>query len=223
LSDNIIYDQLIRDMHFLNMAKDKSNAELFEQALAMKLHLSDEAVKQQLIKRVEKRLLIASPPIEPTEAELRADFSTRREQFRLPAKLSITHLFFNPQQQVELEAAITAIDQQGLSVQAARYLSSPFMSGYEFNRQTPAQLSRQFGAQFVSELLQTGSVAGQWLGPIRSVYGWHYVWLSAIEPGREAQFEDVEKQLRRDFEAKARSQALNSAIAKLRNDYEVRL
>jgi hypothetical protein len=97
------------------------------------------------------------------------------------------------------------------------------MSGYEFHRQTPDQLSRHFGAQFVSELAQASPVAGQWLGPIRSIYGLHYVWINAIEPGREAQFTEVEPQLRRDLEAKARTQALHHNVALLRNEYEVRL
>lgn len=97
------------------------------------------------------------------------------------------------------------------------------MSGYEFHRQTPDQLSRHFGAQFVSELAQASPVADQWLGPIRSLYGLHYVWVTAIEPAREARFEEVEPQIRRELETKARTQALKNSIAALYNDYEVKM
>jgi hypothetical protein len=51
----------------------------------------------------------------------------------------------------------------------------------------------------------------------------HYVWVTALEPARDAQLEEVERQLRRDLESRARSQALQSATASLRADYTVRL
>jgi len=221
--DKIVYDQLIRNMHFLNMAEGRNNSDLFKQALDMQLHLGDEVVKQRLIKKVQERLLLESPPAAPTEAQLRADFSDRIERFRLPARLSIEHLFFSREREAELESVIATIQQQNLDAKTARHLSSPFMSGYEFSGQSPEQLARHFGVQFVSALAQASPVAGQWLGPIRSLYGLHYVWVTAVEPGREAQFEEVQSQVRRDLEAKARAQALQNAIAVLRNDYEVKL
>jgi len=224
LRDNIVFDQLIRNMHFLNMAEGKNNSELFQQALDMRLHQGDELVKRRLIEKVQQRLLADHPPAELTQAELRDEFSTRRAQFRLPASVSIAHVFFKPEREAELESLVATIQQQNLDAQTARHLSSPFMSGYEFKGQTPDQLARHFGAQFVSELAKAGPVAGQWLGePIRSVYGWHYVWVTAIEPGRDAQFEEVEPLVRRDLEDNARAQALQNAIAILRKDYEVRM
>jgi hypothetical protein len=221
--DKIVYDPLIRNMHFLNMAEGKDNSEMFQQALDMQLHLSDELVKRRLIEKVHERLLIKAPPAKPTEAQLRTEFSARKEQFRVPARLSISHLFFNREREAELESVISLIQENNLDAKTSRHLSSPFMSGYEFHSQTPDQLTRQFGAQFVSELAQASPVVGQWLGPIRSLYGLHYVWVSAIEPAREAQFEEVESQILRGLEAKARTQALQHAVAALRNDYEVKL
>ncbi len=221
--DKIVYDQLIRNMHFLNMAEGKNNKELFQQALEMQLHLGDEVVKRRLIGRVQEHLLKENPPTAPTEAQLRAAFSERKEQFRRPARLSITQLFFNQNREAELDAIVATIQQQNFDAKTARHLSSPFMSGYEFHRQTPEQLARHFGAQFVAELVKAGPAKGQWVGPIRSIYGLHYVWINAIEPGREAQFTEVELQLRRDLEAKARTQALHYNVALLRNEYEVRL
>ena len=221
--DKIIYDQLIRNMHFLNMAAGKGNSELFQQALDMQLHLSDELVKRRLIERVQDRLLREASPAAPTEAQLLAEFSDRKEQFRFSARLSIAHLFFNEEREEQIESVIAEIQETKLNAKAARHLSAPFMSGYEFHRQTPDQLSRNFGAQFVSELAQASPVAGQWLGPIHSLYGLHYVWVKAIEPAREARFEEVEPQIRRDFEAKIRAQALKNSIAALYNNYEVKL
>jgi hypothetical protein len=104
------------------------------------------------------------------------------------------------------------------------------LQGYQFVKQTPDQLARNFGDRFVMGLqkaLQESqsraeSGDGRWLGPIRSVYGLHYVWLSRFEPARDAELKAVEQQLRVDLEYAAGKQALQCAIAALRLEFEFR-
>jgi parvulin-like peptidyl-prolyl isomerase len=83
-------------------------------------------------------------------------------------------------------------------------------------------LARHFGASFVNNLLATDPQAGQWSGPVRSTYGLHYVWVSEVEPERDATLEEVRLQLVRDLESRARAVALRESIAALRDDYEIR-
>ena len=96
------------------------------------------------------------------------------------------------------------------------------MSGYEFQAQTAEQLTRNFGVLFISDLAKLGPVVGQWYGPIRSSFGWHYLWISAIEQGRDARLDEVARQLRYSLEVSARERALQTAMAALRSEYEVR-
>ncbi|MGB1159346.1 MAG: peptidylprolyl isomerase [Porticoccaceae bacterium] len=222
LYDSIVHDQLIRNMRFLDVDTDKSDAELFKAALAMRLHLGDQVVKRRLVDTMKQRLLVMSPPVEVTQAQINAEFEARKAQFYRPPRYSFTHIFINLERQTELGSIIETIQDQRLDSEAAKYLSSPFMSGYAFQAQTAEQLARTFGAVFVSDLTQTDPVAGQWHGPVRSAFGWHYLWISAIESGRDAQIEEVAGQLRRDLEDSAREQALQTAIANLRADYEIR-
>jgi hypothetical protein len=221
LYDKTVYQQLIRDMRFLGMAEEKTEDELFQQALAMRLHLGDEVVKRRLIQEMQRRLLFANPAVMPTKAQVLAEFSARKNQFRLPARYSIEHIFFNLDREAEVQSVIATIQQQQIDAGSAKRFSSPFMSGYKFHQQTPDQLVRLFGVQFVSTLINAGPIVGQPIGPIRSIYGMHYVWVTAIEPGRDAQLKEVEPQVRRDLEAKASKLALKNAIAALRAKYEV--
>jgi hypothetical protein len=221
LYDQTVYQQLIRDMRFLGMAEEKTEDELFQQALAMRLHLGDEVVKRRLVQEMQQRLLLANPAIMPTKAQVLAEFSARQNQFRHPARYSIEHIFFNLDREAEANSAIATIEQQQLDAESAKRFSSPFMSGYKFHQQTPDQLVRLFGVEFVSTLINAGPVVGQPIGPIRSIYGIHYVWVTAIEPGRDAQLEEVEPQVRKDLEAKASKLALKNSITELRSKYEV--
>ena len=223
LYDTVVYQRLLRNMGFLQLAEGKSDQQLYEEALEMRLHLGDEVVKRRLIQIMEQLLLASNPPQPPTEAEIEAEFIARKTELRKPARYSIEHLYFNREREAEVDAVIAKITEQGLSATAARNMSSPFLPGYVFKRQSPDQLARHFGSSFVMNLQEAQPQAGQWIGPVRSTYGLHYVWVEAIEVERDATREEVEGQLVRDLEMQAKANALASAIETLREEYEVRL
>jgi hypothetical protein len=56
---------------------------------------------------------------------------------------------------------------------------------------------------------------------VQSTYGQHCVWVSEIEPDRDATLEEVRGLLERDLESRARAEALQASIARLRGHYEV--
>ena len=223
LYDTVVYQRLLRNMGFLQLAEGKTDLQLYEEALDMRLHLGDEVIKRRLIQVMEQLLLAANPPLIPTEAEIEAEFTARSTQLRKPARYSIEHLYFNSEREQEVDAVIAKIEAEALSATAAREMSSPFLPGYVFSRQSPDQLARHFGASFVTNLEEAKPQAGQWVGPVRSTYGLHYVWIEAIEPERDSTLDEVKGQLLRDLEMRSKSAALASAIENLRADYEVKL
>jgi hypothetical protein len=179
-------------------------------------------VKRRLIQVMEQLLLAYYPPRPPTEADLLAEFEARREELRRPPRYSIEHVYFNAAREQEAEAAVARIAREQLDPEQALELSSPFLPGYRFTRQSPHQLARQFGSQFVDNLEAANPQPGTWVGPIRSTYGLHYVWVSEVEPGREATLEEVREQLMRDLESRASAAALQESIEAMREQYEVR-
>lgn len=221
--DTVVYQRLVRNMRFLQMAEGKTEAQMYEEALEMRLHLGDEVVKRRLIQVMEQLLLQANPPAPATEALLVEEFKRRGEELRRPPRYSIEHIYINREREGDVEEIIASIDKESLDPKAARRLSSPFLPGYEFKRQTPDQLARHFGAAFVRNLQLEEPSEQQWIGPIRSTYGMHYVWVSGIEVARAAQFDEVRTQLTRDLESRARTQALQNAVKDLRKDYEVKI
>lgn len=222
LYDTVVYQRLLLNMRFLQMGEGKSDDELYQMALAMRLHMGDEVIKRRLIQVMEQLLLASNPPAAITEAELAAEFDLRREELRRPPRYSIEHVYFNREREAEAEAVIAKIQQDKLTPAQARQLSSPFLPGYQFAAQTPDQLARHFGTSFVENLQQLNPQPGHWVGPVRSTYGLHYVWLAALEPARDATQEEVRLQLQRDLESRATDAALRESIAALRQHYEIR-
>jgi PPIC-type PPIASE domain len=221
LYDSVVYQRLLRNMRFLQLGEGKSDQQLYEQALEMRLHLGDEVVKRRLIQVMEQLLLSFNPPVPVSEQDIVAEFERRREELRRPPRYSIEHLYFNAEREAEAEAVIATIAEQHLSAAEALEFSSPFLPGYRFSRQTPDQLARHFGSEFVANLQQSDPQPGTWRGPLRSTYGLHYVWVGEVEPERDATLEEVRAQLQRDLESEASAAALKAAIDILREDYTV--
>jgi len=222
LSDSVVYQRLLRNMRFLDLGADKTDEELYQAALDMRLHLGDEVIKRRMIQVMEQLMLLANPPASPTEEEIEAEFEQRREELRRPPRYSIEHVYFNRQREADAEAVIAEINEDHLTAEEAKKLSSPFLPGYRFTRQTPDQLARHFGTEFVDNLIAADPRPGQWVGPVSSTYGLHYVWVSEIEPARDATLEEVRLQLQRDLESRAREAALRDSISALRKEYEIR-
>lgn len=223
LYDTVVYQRLLRNMRFLQLGEGKTDQELYEQALEMRLHLGDEVVKRRLIQVMEQLMLSANPPQPVTEEALLAEFEKRREELRRPPRYSIEHLYFNREREAQIDAVIAEIQARNLTAGEAREMSSPFLPGYQFKRQSPDQLARHFGAAFVENLQKTDPQPGSWRGPVRSTYGLHYVWVSEVEMDRDATLDEVRGLLLRDLESQAKAEALQESISVLRENYEVRL
>jgi hypothetical protein len=223
LHDPVVYQRLLRNMAFLQLAVDASDQQRYEQALALRLHLGDEVIKRRLVQVMEQLLLAANPPAPVTEAAIAAEFARRQEELRQPRRYSIEHLYFRREQEAEVPQVIARIQDQGMRPREARELGSPFLPGYEFRGQTPDQLARNFGAVFAMELEAAEPEPGTWVGPIRSSYGLHYVWVDMVEPPRDATLDEVRRQLERDLESRYRKQALERAVERMREGYEVRV
>jgi len=221
LYDSVIYQRLLRNMRFLGVGEDKSDAALYELALEMRMHLGDEVIKRRMIQVMEQMMLAANPPPPVTQAQIAAEFAARREELRRPPRYTLEHIYFSREREDEVAAVVEKIRRDGLDIEAARAFGSPFLPGYRFSRQTPDQLARHFGASFVVNLEATDPQPGTWRGPVRSTYGLHYVWVAAVEPERAATLDEVRAQLQRDLAYRARAAALRESIDRLRERYEV--
>ena len=85
--------------------------------------------------------------------------------------------------------------------------------------QTPADLvARDFGASFAAALEKVP--VGEWVGPIDSSFGAHYVRVSDRTPAVAPQLAAVRDHVVREWENERRARA-HDAYAKMRGEYEV--
>ena len=86
--------------------------------------------------------------------------------------------------------------------------------------QTPADLvARDFGASFAAALESVP--VGEWVGPIDSSFGAHYVRVSDRTPAVAPPLAAVRDHVVREWENERRQRARNDSYAKMRGEYQV--
>ena len=219
--DRVVYQRLLRNMDFLELADDQPDKVLYRQAIRMRLHLGDEVIKQRLIQRMQQSLLAANRPSPPSAAAVLRAFNDRKADLRKPALYSIQHIYFPRDRREDQEAFESQIDWTSLDTNQALQYGFPFLSGYRFVDHTLAQLARQFGNQFVEQLRADSATQNAWIGPLESTFGMHYVWLENVQPERDARLSEVRRLLINDLQQQANTAALRTSINQLRRSYEM--
>jgi hypothetical protein len=156
----------------------------------------------------------------PTDADLSAYLTANQARFVQPAILSFEQVFLGtPTFGPGLVHAV-AVTREGLrSGTAPETLGRPTLLPYRMTR-TPADLvAREFGASFAAALEK--APVGNWVGPIDSSFGAHYVRVTDRTPAVAPQLSAVRDQVVREWENERRQRARNDAYAKMRAEYTV--
>ena len=221
LLDPVIAQRLLRNVEFLGLYAEQSDAEKIQSALEMRMHLGDEVVKRRLIQLAEEWLLLSAPPKPLSDQDVLNYYNSNQAQFWAPERYTFSHVFFPREREADMHRLAEKLGTQIYEFDEALNYGAPFLPGYHFTRQTAEQLARQFGAGFVSNFLALPPKVGQWQAPIASTFGWHLVWLQEEQKGRTLSLEEARKDIVATLQRERRTQALDDAKAALRQDYEI--
>ena len=222
--DSIVQQRLIRDMRFMQDDSTASDVELLYQAYAIELHTNDLVVRRRLIQMMENYLRASGENQPLSDQVLKALYQAQIETFTQAERLSFNHTFVSQDRHKaeslgRAEQLVKQFAEDELSSEMAVAQGDPFISGHRFNKVTQQQIAREFGAEFGDQIF-TCSVA-QWCGPIRSVYGWHGVWLGERLPAEPMSFESVRSKIEYEFRSQSGDRDLENAMAVLRAQYQV--
>jgi len=166
---------------------------LSREAVALGLDKDDEIVKRRLAQKMDFLAADIAALQEPGDAELTGWYTQNSDRFALPPRASFRHLYFSFDRPGAHDAAAAALGKiAGEPADAAKVaaVADPFMFQDYYAERAPDQIGKEFGPGFAKAVFQIKP--GSWQGPIQSGYGWHLVFVDAIEPGRVPAFEEVE-------------------------------
>ncbi len=198
---------------------------LYQEALSMGLGDDDPVVRRVIAQKLE--LLyndLVELSLSPTDQELRAYFAANVDRYQPPPRMTVTQIFFNPDERQEAtlpdaEAAVARLRDSGAAAEGTEDLGDSLMLQRYYPQHTEAEIARLFGAEFAAEV--AGLAAGEWHGPLSSGYGVHLVYVhDRIEPPVPP-FEAVADRVRVDWMNERRREMADTYFADLLDSYEV--
>jgi peptidyl-prolyl cis-trans isomerase C len=185
---------------------------LFREALESGLHLSDPAIRGRLVE--EMRMRITGPLPDPTEEQLVNHYSDNLDHYQSEPTITFRQVYFA--QRPPKPAAILAQLRQGVPVSG-----QPFRYGLEFPQYGHSMLRGMLG-QPVVEALATAPL-GQWIGPLESPHGWHYLQATERQPALLLPFDAVRQQVENDYLVAQIDAEVERHVAGLRQRHAVQI
>jgi hypothetical protein len=197
---------------------------MYREGLARGLDRGDEIVRRRIVQKFQFLQEDLAVMREPTEEVLRSFYQRYSERYIEPARVSFTHIFFSPDLDDDERSRARAVHR--LTQLSAAPGSSAARTGDQFSGPSDywsldqPSVTRLFGESEISQRL-FGLRFQEWLGPFRSGYGWHLVYLSAAEAPHLSPFEAVADRVRADYLDHQKQETNNRAFSKLKQKYVI--
>ena len=221
--DLVVQRRLIRNMRFMDPEQDAEDSELLTRALELRLHLADEVIRRRTVQVMETLIVASRGESSISEATLRAAYQSQLDLFEEPIRYSFSHVFLRDEaSQARVEQLVTALG-RGASLVEARALGDVFLAGYTFKDRSLAEISRQFGDGFTQRFSVEAERLGQWVGPLQSIFGNHWVWVEDIAESRVKRFDEVAQDVARDIRRDRDRETIENWVDATLTGYEVLL
>jgi peptidyl-prolyl cis-trans isomerase C len=195
---------------------------LFRQGLALGLDRNDELVRRRIVQKMQFLLNDVNPPAEPADAELRAFYSAHVDRYATPARVTFSHVYFSSElgEQPARARAVQALKQLGTEGRDAAEAGDPFPDLSHFAAYDVKQVQRLFGQTDIVDALFSAP-SGRWVGPYKSVYGWHLIHIDARQDAARPAFAAVRDKVRTDYLLDAQDRANRQAMSQLAREFTV--
>lgn len=190
----------------------------YREAVAMGLDQNDPLVRQRMRQKLEFMLedLSAATIDDAGVAEFYAENS---ERYRIPARASLRQVYLDPDRHADLEATVRQLRAELDDGAGFETLGDRSMLPASFELATENELARNFGADFARAVVDLP--VSTWSGPVFSAFGAHLVRIEELVEARIPGLDEVEAQVRRDYQIRRQQQQKDLAYQRLREEYEV--
>ena len=163
----------------------RGEAALEDEARRLGLERTDLVVRRHLVDMMRLAAGRLDARDVPSEDELATYLAAHAGDFAVPSMLRLTHVYLARDRHgaglvddaARLLAALRAED---VPPSAAPARGDAFVDGPEVGPASAADLDRRFGSGFAASLAD--APLGAWVGPVRSSYGVHLVWIESRTP-----------------------------------------
>jgi hypothetical protein len=193
---------------------------LYREGVRLGLERDDIVVKRRVRQKIEMIAEEDASTRTPTDADLSAYLVANQARFVQPAILTFEQVFIGASTSGPGVVHAVAVTRKALRKGAdPEELGKPTLLPHRMTRIPADLVARDFGASFAAALEK--APVGEWVGPIDSSFGAHYVRVSDRTPAVAPQLAAVRDHVVREWENDRRQRARNDAYAKMRGEYTV--
>ncbi len=195
----------------------------YREGQSMGLDTDDTVIRRRLRQKLE---LLAEDVVsldQPDDEELQAFLAANQDSYVQEPRYTLRQVYFSPDRRGEEatrdaeQALVLLATDDGLVDPEA--MGDPLPLPFRLESERRDAVARQFGADFADALAGLGT--GAWEGPVQSGYGWHLVYLEAIEPGRPLTLEEARAAVARDLAHERRQAAIDQLYERLAERYTI--
>ncbi len=191
----------------------------YREALALSLDQNDTILRRRLMQKMEFLPNDLAELKSPDEAALNKYFLDNQDKYKLPARVSFTHIYFSPDKRGTKAFADAKKVLAELSDVRAPERGDTFMLQYDFVQETPFEVERLFGKGFAGELFRSG--INTWQGTIESRYGYHLVRISEKIDSRMPKLASVIDKVHTDWMFEQRQKMNIEIYERFKERYEI--
>lgn len=193
------------------------------EALALGLDRDDTVIRRRLRQKLEFLVEDAADAAPPTDAELQGWLDQHPEAFRVEPRIGFRQVYLDPGRRGpsldgDVRALLARLTAAGPSA-AVDTLGDRLMVPQEPEAMTPTDIAGLFGREFADEVVKIAP--GRWVGPVRSGYGVHLVYVRERTGGRTPALEEVRPVVERELLAARRKRQLDAMYDRLLERYRV--
>lgn len=202
---------------------------LYRQAMAYGMAKDDYVIKRRMVQKMEFLAEGTTPGVTSlTTSELEAYYEEHREDYKVPAAVTFTHVFFSADRHGN---AVDKLAQETLGIltendvrfdQAPNY-GERFPYQLNYVERTQEEVASHFGKEMAKAIFRLQPDRARWQGPVRSEFGMHLVLLTRAEAARIPLLQEVRDQLANALQRRREVERKQKAIDELIGGFEVRL
>jgi len=202
---------------------------LVREARRLGLDRGDDLIRRRLVQQVEFVALgVVESELEFGTNELEETYLARREDYRIPAALSFSHVFVRAAQAGEDESArsraaelLGDLNGEGVDAVSALGRGDRFLYNRNYVERSFEEVESHFGDEMADALGALEPHPSRWRGPFRSPHGFHLVLLTGSEASRLPRVDEIRDILHEDWKREIRDAALDRAVDEIVAGYDI--
>ena len=186
---------------------------LYREALNLGLEREDKIIKRRLAQKI-SFLKQESILKDFSQKEIIDFYKANRDKYYVPDSYTFTHKFFASNNNSKERAQNHLNNSNGLYEN-----SDPFFLGKNFADVSSLEINSNFGSSFSSYF--KNPPINQWIGPYKSSFGHHNLYITNYTPGFHPTLEEIYNQLLVDLNQLKRDSAISDFIKEVGPEYSV--